>query len=204
MLITIAFAILASSCTTAGKKTASPLLPYCEGGQQVKMAILPFENYSSHPDAAAMIRNNFYRALSTAKLEDIELWKIDSILDSKGIFTTDDIKKLTPQELGKMLGADLILFGAVKRQDALYMVLYSVVTVEVEINIVDAATGNTVWKSARSLKNIGGTFPTVPFEWASLFPSPITSLISLSKKSFELTSWELCSSIAGEMTDGIK
>jgi len=203
MLITIAFAILASSCTT-GKKTVSPLLPYCSGGQQVKMAILPFENYSSHPDAADMIRNNFYKALSTSKFEDIELWKIDSILDSKGIFTSDDIKKLTPQELGKMLGADLILFGSVKRQDALYLLLYSVITVEAEINVVDAATGNTVWKGERTLKNIGGTFPNMPFEWASLFPSPITSLISLSKRSFEITSWELCSSVVDEMTDGIK
>ena len=188
------------SCSEIRKEKVSPLAGYESSKKNIKTAIMPFENFTLYPDAGKMLRSTFYSAFSTEDFEDIELSRIDDVLDENGIFTGEDARKAGYDKLQKITGADFLFFGKVLRHDVLYLILYSVVTVELEINIVDAKSGKEIYSSSKRLRNIGGVFPTPPFQFLSIIPSPLASLINLGTRSFRLADWELCRIIVEDIS----
>ncbi|RMF95582.1 MAG: hypothetical protein D6734_05305 [Candidatus Schekmanbacteria bacterium] len=204
LLPLLLFIVLLCSCAGVKERETSPLEKYRSSSANLKVAVLPFENDTSYPEAGRMLRETFYGVLSTEPFVDIELSKLDDILDENGIFTPEDIKRAGYKKIRDLTGADLLFFGRVIKHNALYLVLYSFITVELEIHIVDAKKGQEIYKTKRKLRNIGGTFPTPPFEIFSIIPSPLASLINLSTRSFQLADWELCKMIVDDLSLKIK
>lgn len=189
------------SCSGIKTEKISPLAEYKSSIKNIRTAIMPFENLTLYPDAGEMLRNTFYGVFSIEPFADIELSDIDESLDENGIFTAEDARKAGYGKIREITGGDILFFGKVFRHDALYLILYSIVTVELEIDIVDARNGKTIYSSTKKLRNIGGIFPTPPFAaLLSIIPSPLASLINLGTRSFRLADWELCRIIVEDIS----
>ena len=119
--------VILAACagTEAMEETPQPrvaeksLLPH-------KVAILPFVNQTSNPEAAAVMRRMFYNFFSSLNYLDVEPAFVDKKLTEQNVYreiTAGDA--VSAQQLGQMLGADAVVFGEVLSLGKVYAVLYS-------------------------------------------------------------------------------
>ena len=78
------------------------------------VAILPFANQTSNPEAAAVVRKMFYNFFSSLNYLDLEPSFIDEKLKKKTYYnkiTAGEV--LSARQLRQMLGVDAVVFGEV-------------------------------------------------------------------------------------------
>ncbi len=122
------------------------------------IAVLPFFNDTESGHASKFARRSFFGNLAATKHYDLQpMRETDKILQKL------PRKTLDPKEykkLGKSLKTDLLAFGRVKEQTHAYGFVYAKTTVGVEISLVDAKTGETVWRADdERTRRIGGIDP---------------------------------------------
>jgi hypothetical protein len=91
-----------------------------------KVAILPFANKTSNPEAGPIMRKMFYNFFSSLNYHDLEAFVIDENLKSNQLYA--DItsgKKVSPQKLGQLLGVDAVIFGDVTALGKIYALVYT-------------------------------------------------------------------------------
>ena len=91
-----------------------------------KVAILPFVNQTSNPEASAVMRRMFYNFFSSLNYLDAEPSFVDEKLAEKNVYqkiTAGDA--VSARKLGQMLGVDAVVFGEVLSLGKVYAVLYS-------------------------------------------------------------------------------
>jgi hypothetical protein len=111
------------------------------------IAVLPAINETADADAP-----NVFRILAMAELADkgyklIDIDRIDEALKQKGIYEGGQIEALTAQEIGKLVGADGLLYIRVMsfgRQIGVHL------RMEGSFTLVDAKTGEKIWYSELS------------------------------------------------------
>ncbi|MGB9698734.1 MAG: GNA1162 family protein [Thermodesulfobacteriota bacterium] len=111
------------------------------------IAVLPAINETADADAP-----NIFRILAMAELADkgyklVEIDRIDEALKEKGIHEGWQIEALTAQEIGKLVGADGLLYIRVMsfgRQIGVHL------RMEGSFSLVDAKTGEKIWYSELS------------------------------------------------------
>ncbi len=111
------------------------------------IAVLPPMNETADADAP-----NVFRLLAMAELADkgyklIDIDRIDEALKEKGIYEGGQIEALTAQEIGKLVGADGLLYIRVMsfgRQIGVHL------RMEGSFSLVDAKTGEKIWYSELS------------------------------------------------------
>ena len=136
------------------------------------IAVLPFRNFTKQKDLASIIRNSFYSHLTVRAFKDIELSRIDNTLKNLGIVIVGENDNQTIALLRKKLMADYLVFGSAKANNKIYLGLYSLNSIEVEIKIVDTKTFETVWYDSVISKKHDGGIPT------SIFDIPFISFSS--------------------------
>ncbi len=77
---------------------------------------------------------------------------------------------LSPVELGKLLRADFLIYGKVLRTQRLFFILYSQLSLDVEIRMVETRRGRTVWKAGVEKRFRSGDLPLHPL---SLFSAAV-------------------------------
>jgi len=162
------------SCVVATKGTAiAPQIrslfqgeykvdPYMEQNRPVTVAVLPFLDQSRSKEGAAAVRKGFYNHFSSLPFKDMELQKVDNLLWKSGLAETEAIYKTSPQELGKILNVDAVVFGDISNFDKLFAVVYSQVAVGAEIKMYDARTGNFLWSGQHTARIHEGGISTTP------------------------------------------
>lgn len=109
------------------------------------IAVMPFFNQSSYPHAAEFARNSFFGALATYTRYDLQpRATTDKILSGLPRNVRDPQHYTT---LARHLGTDLIAFGDVQDHGHSYGGVYASSTVRVRVILVDADTGETVWRA---------------------------------------------------------
>ena len=144
-------------CVVATPKTAiSPeirslfggkyqVYPYMEGHIPKLVAVLPFVDASQSQQGAQAVRRGFYNHFSSLPFKDVELHRVDNTLAKAGLTDPVEINKKTPQELGKILGVDAVVYGEISNFDKLFAVMYSQVAVGAKVRMSDTKSGEILW-----------------------------------------------------------
>ena len=146
------------SCVVATKDTAissqirSPfkgqyhISPYMENHIPKLVAVLPFLDVSKSQQGAQEVRRGFYNHFSSLPFKDMELYRVDNMLAKAGLTDPVEINKKTPQELGKILGVDAVVYGEISNFDKLFAVVYSQVSVGAKVRMYDVKSGELLWR----------------------------------------------------------
>lgn len=111
------------------------------------VAVLPMDNLSADLDATPLIRPIVYQRLIYHGYKCLDLKKTDEILKQNGVMISHDVYMFTPQELGKLLGVDALVYGTVTDFTKHYALIYTDIIVGIKLEMVDARTGEVLWKS---------------------------------------------------------
>ena len=76
---------------------------------------------------------------------------VKSMMEEDGLSDADMVHNSDPKRLGKLFGADTIMYVTIERWDAKYIVLSTAVTVEMSYVLKSASTGETLWKNQQKL-----------------------------------------------------
>jgi len=118
------------------------------------LAVLPFDNMSANLDATPLIRPIVNERLRAKGYQMLDLAEVDRVLQENGVLISHDVYAFTPEELGRMLGADAVMFGTVTDFNTKYVVLYSSVSVGIKLELKDGRSGTVLWSdNARSSRN---------------------------------------------------
>jgi hypothetical protein len=122
------------------------------------IAVLPFDNQTDFANAATYARRSFFGALAAYK--NYQLQTLDQ---------TDELLKSVPRklldisaatQLGPVLKTDLLAYGRVRDQRVSYGVVYTTTRIEAEVALVDARTGEVVWRAEDyRRRSVGGIDP---------------------------------------------
>src|SRR3984957_19789928 len=76
---------------------------------------------------------------------------VKSVLSDDGLSDADLVHSGDPRRLGELFGADAVMYVAIERWDAKYVVLATTVTVELTYTIKSAHTGQTLWSNHQQI-----------------------------------------------------
>lgn len=113
------------------------------------LAVLPFDNLSVDLDATPLIRPIVQQRLLYKGYHCLPLDQIDKTLKEKGVMVSHDVYMFTAQELGTILGADALVYGTITEFNKHYAFLYSDIVVGLSLQMIDAKTGEVLWKDER-------------------------------------------------------
>lgn len=132
-----------------------------------KIAVLPFENlvggnyilneislprFSKKKNDewnwtyANRLRRFFFGHLAIREFQDIELMYIDRVLQKLQILTPNDLDAFPPQELGRILGADALIYGKVTDYKNSYYALYSQIRIGLHIKCISTEDGSILFE----------------------------------------------------------
>lgn len=162
----VGLALLSSACTTQAIKPAVPATPtpafvrWSQSGVPDKhICVLPFTNQTGTEGLAAYVRQSFAGHLSIKRFSDAELYEIDARLDT----FSGDWKTQPVQRLGQTLQCDALVYGQVITARRWYLGLYSQLTLAGGIQIIDAATGQSLVVASYATKFRAAALPLSPF-----------------------------------------
>lgn len=156
--------ILLQSCVVATKDTAiSPeirslfegkyhVYPYMEKHIPRTVAVLPFLDKSGSQQGAQAVRKGFYNHFSSLPFRDMEISRVDNLLEKAGLTDPVETNKRSPQELGKILDVDAVVYGEISNFDKLFAVVYSQVAVGAIIRMYDTKTGELLWTGEHTVR----------------------------------------------------
>lgn len=155
-----------------------------------KIAILPFVNQTSNPEAAAVVRKMFYNFFSSLNYLDLEPSFIDEKLKKKNYYkkiTAGEV--LSARQLGQMLGVDAVVFGEVLSLGKVYAVLYSDIRASLRARMVNCRSGQTIWELEHTSHLRSGE---VPLSLTGLAAAIIKTAISHQRADVMQAASKLC------------
>ncbi|MBW2006082.1 MAG: DUF799 family lipoprotein, partial [Deltaproteobacteria bacterium] len=135
---------------------------YLKDHQPKTVAILPFKNETKKEEAFEIVRRTFCNHFSSLRYGDLELFKVDQRLKKTGFTDPDEINKLSPQRLGKILGVDAVIYGRITHYDRAYAGVYSKVSVGAAVKMVDTKANEFLWSGQHVQSKHQGGVPTTP------------------------------------------
>lgn len=126
------------------------------------VAILPFRNLTDNENISVVLRNEVYSNLSLKDYDLVRLKHIDQKLQLAS-YDTSDIYEIGHYQLGKILNADILLYCTVTKCSKLFGVVYSRITIDAEMEMVDASNSETIWKASHAELTHAGSIPISPF-----------------------------------------
>ena len=131
---------------------------------KTQICVLPFENTSHIDGLAEKVRRGVAGHISVKRFADAELHEIDAAL--AGLEGSGDWRPLSPQALGQQLHCDALVYGRVSRLDRLYVGVYSQLSLEGTIQIVDSASGRTLVHDTYTTRFHDAGIPVSPLGFA--------------------------------------
>ncbi len=150
----IILAIIFSAMAACTLKKTEPTVwvgPHLNDKSSEVCVILPFDNSNlqehkdNYPEAAETVRDRFETAFLEAGHRVVERNMIDKLI-SELKFSMSGLTEQLGIKVGKMLDADVVIFGAVT---SYYRVMWGPVvytTVGLSVKAVDVETGVIIWK----------------------------------------------------------
>jgi hypothetical protein len=156
----------------------------------LKVAILPFVNRTSTPEAGTIVRKMFYNFFSSLNYLDIEPSLIDAQLKSAGIYQAIAAgESISPRKIGQVLGVDAVVFGEVTGLGKLYALVYADNQAGLMARMIGCATGRPVWELEHSVHLQEGD---VPLSLTGLAATIVMTAISHQQATHMKAAAELC------------
>ena len=169
----IAAWISACSITGISKPPAPDVLE--EGVLPHKVAILPFANRTTNPEAGIVLRKMFYNFISSLNYHDQEPYWVDEKLKQTKIYQKIVAGEyVSPQKIGQLLGVDAVVYGEVLSLGKIYALVYSENYAGLRARMVHSDTGQTIWELEHSIHLRSGDMPlSLPNLATALFKTAI-------------------------------
>ncbi len=160
----------------------------------LKVAILPLNGKT---EGAEFFREALHAALMDTEMDISEKFVVDGIIKKNGWNSPEKLFSIPPQKLGEALGADALLYGKVTRWNKYYAIIHSTLVVGLELKLVDARTGELLWRGQQVDKDFEGLIklPT------GIISAIISPMFFVGEKS-NLDA--LSSKVAREITESLK
>ena len=125
------------------------------------VAVLPFKLVQGESQGAEIVRRSFYNSLSSKKFRDVELYRVDTLLQSNNLASQEALDNATPQELASLLGVDAVVYGEVTAYGRYTAVTASAVRVGLHATMRDGQDGSVLWELTHVNTDLGGGAPSL-------------------------------------------
>lgn len=116
------------------------------------IAVLPVFNETVSLKAPEALRPVLLNRLAQKGYEIPQGSTIDQRLQERDIREAGQLNAVTPQELGKILGTDALLYSTVTEFSTTYLLVYASISVGARFWLVDAKTGEKIWEADHEVK----------------------------------------------------
>lgn len=162
--------IAAGNSSCALRVLQSPPAPTVaeENEFPTRVAILPFVNQTSTPEAGTLVRRMFYNFFSSLNYRDLEPFVIDDNLKINNLYAEVTAgKTVSPQKLGQLLGVDAVIYGEVTSLGKIFALVYSDNQAGLKSRMVRCDTGQTIWELEHTIHIEEGEVPISPIGLAT-------------------------------------
>jgi len=149
MISFLTLTLLMVSCAVGPRHS---LVPDYKARSLRSIAVLPVLNETVSLKAPEIFRPMLYQKVSLKGYETPSISTTDGRLLEKEIREAGQINTLTPQELGKLLGVDALLYATITEFSTTYLLAYASMTVGARFELKDAKTGERLWESDHQVK----------------------------------------------------
>ena len=133
-----------------------------------KVAILPFVNSTSTPEAGVIVRRMFYNFFGSLNYRDLEPFVVDDNLRLNDLYAELTAgKTVSPQKLGQLLGVDAVIYGDVISLGKIFALVYSDNQAGLRARMVSCTTGQTIWELEHTIHIEEGEIPISPIGLAT-------------------------------------
>jgi hypothetical protein len=160
-----------------------------------KVAVLPFVNKTSNPEAGAIVRKMFYNFFSSLNYLDVEPSIVDAILKEHNLYQKVVVgENVSPRELGRILGVDALVFGEVPTLGKIYALLYAENSAGLSAEMISCYSEKTIWKLEHTVHQREGD---VPLSLTGLAATVIKTAINYQQATQMKAASELCMQMIG-------
>jgi hypothetical protein len=168
LLFVILIAAGASSCALRILQPAPAPSILEEDKLPSRVAILPFVNKTSTPEAGTLVRRMFYNFFGSLNYQDIEPFVIDDNLRINELYAEVIAgKNVSPQKLGQLLGVDAVIYGEVTSLGKMFALVYADNQAGLKARMVRCDSGETVWELEQTIHIEEGEVPMSPIGLAT-------------------------------------
>jgi hypothetical protein len=188
-----------SACSIPG--ISKPLAPDVleESLLPHRVAILPFANRTSNPEAGILVRKMFYNFFSSLNYRDQEPYLVDKKLKQKNLYQKVVAgEHVSPQKLGQFLGVDAVIYGEVLSLGKIYALVYSENNAGLRARMVQSDTGQIIWELEHSIHLREGD---VPLSLTGLAATLVKTAISHQQATHMKAASELCMEMVATIPD---
>ena len=172
LVITISLSLLigfgSASCALRILQSAPNPTVLEEEKLPYKVAILPFENKTSNPEAGTIVRKMFYNFFSSLNYQDLEPYVIDEDLKANHLYA--DVtggNNVSPQKLGQLLGVDAVIYGEVISLGKTYALVYADNRAGLKARMVRCSNAQPIWELEHTIHIEEGDVPLSPISLAA-------------------------------------
>jgi hypothetical protein len=148
ILIGVTFILISTGCIPGIPHT---LVPDYKSKTPTSVAVVPFKNETVDMDAPNVFRPKLFNIISYKGYVSPPITEIDSKLAEKDIREAGQLNSMTPQEIGKLLNVDAVLYGTVTEWSTTYLVVYASIKVGAKFQLIDTKTGEQLWESEHTV-----------------------------------------------------
>ena len=190
-LLIICLALGASSCAIKDMLLPPPSPTVLEEQQLPhKVAIIPFVNKTSNPDAGNIVRKMFYNFFSSLNYLDLEPFVIDDNLKRNDLYQSVTAgESVSATQLGQLLGVDAVIFGEVLNLGKTYALVYADNSAALKAKMVRCNSEQIIWELEHSVRLQEGE---VPLSLTGLAAAIVKTAISHQQASHLQAAAELC------------
>ncbi|MFQ5442915.1 MAG: GNA1162 family protein [Thermodesulfobacteriota bacterium] len=118
------------------------------------IAVLPFYNVTNDAGAPQVVREELEKKLSRRQYSVMPLKEVDRVLrDKMGITLGHQLELTTPEEVGKTLGVDGVVYGYLLNFDDITTGVYNVKQVRAGFKLVETSSGRVMWSGGGGVKS---------------------------------------------------
>lgn len=158
-LLAVVLVIVVSGCAT--QRQPADLSAFRSAAPK-SILVVPVVNKSLDVDAANYMLTTMSVPLAERGYYVFPVNTVRTVLEQEGFYEPEKVQEQSPASLAQFFDADAVLFVTITRWDAQYVVLSTVVTVELNYKMYDRS-GQQIWQAQKQMQyspsNSGGGSP---------------------------------------------
>jgi hypothetical protein len=155
-----------------------------------KVAIVPFVNRTSNPEAGSVVRKMFYNFFGSLNYLDVEPFVIDDNLKRNELYQPVlSGEAVSAAHLGQLLGVDAVIFGEVLNLGKTYALVYADNAAGLKAKMVHCDNEQVIWELEHHIRIQEGS---VPLSLTGLAATIVKTAISHQKATHLQAAAELC------------
>lgn len=149
--LVVCAAIVLVGCAAKQQVVEHEKTPF-EKADPHSILVVPVINDSVDVDAPNYFLSTITRPLAEKGYYVFPVNTVKTVLEGEGLYDANLVHQADPKQLGKMFGADTILYVTINEWDAQYIVLSTTVTVSFSYRIMSGKTGEELWVANKTMQ----------------------------------------------------